>query len=124
MGSHHTDNITKKSNSKRYFLVILKRSGVPTDRLLKLHITLIRPPAWHPGPPSHLSHNLEAVQRLPLRTTHPNITYKQMLEAPGVVTHRKQLCLQFARVVHSSFDFTSWFPVHRQACHTLWSQEQ
>ena len=35
---HHIDNMTRKSNSKKYFLMVLKRAWVPTDHLLKFYM--------------------------------------------------------------------------------------
>ena len=123
----HIDNVIRKSNSKRYFLVVLRRAGVSLKHLVQFYTTFIRPsleyaaPVWHPGLPQNLSDGLEAVQRLCLKTILPELNYGRALETTGLhplVQRREDLCLNFARIAHSSADFKSWFPPPRQHCHS------
>ncbi len=122
----HIENFTTKANSKRYFLVVLKRAGVTTNHLLKFYTTFVRPgvenaaPVWHSGLAARLSDKVEMVQRSSLRTIFPDKSYREALLATGLLTlhaRRVELCLTFAKSVHGNPDFSHWFPAQRQDCH-------
>ena len=81
LGVHITANLTwdehvhfmlTKSRPRVYYLAAAKKAGLPTDVLLQIYLTFIRPlleyasPVWG-GLPKHLSDKLEAMQRRCLR---------------------------------------------------------
>ena len=51
----HVNNMVSKANSRKYFLVVLKRCGVGLQDLVKCYCSFVRPileyavQVWHPG---------------------------------------------------------------------------
>ena len=122
----HIEDIVSKSNSKRYFLAVLRRAGVTSEHLIKFYTTFIRPtleyaaPVWHSSLPLKLSDSLEAVQRTSLRVIFPDMSYSQALETTGLPmlsTRREQLCAKFARSTYKAEKQQHWFPPKREECH-------
>ena len=122
----HVADIIKKSNSKRYFLVVLQRAGVKPEHLTKFFTTFIRPaleyaaPVWHSSLTQRLSDNLEAVQRSSLRVVFPDLSYRKALIAtdlPTLASRRQELCLNFAKSAYKSEKTNHWFPAKRHASH-------
>ena len=111
----HIQNLITKANSKRYFLVLLRRSGIATAHLIKLYTIFIRPsveyaaPAWHPGLSRYLSESFERVQSSCLRAIFPELSYRDSLAASGLQTlriRREELCKNFARSLFNSNHFS------------------
>ena len=67
------DSMVAKANTRKYFITILKRSGVQFDDLVRCYFTFVRPlleyaaPVWHPGLTIQQSDVLEQVHRQVLR---------------------------------------------------------
>ena len=123
---HHVESVISKANSRRYFLVVLRRAGVMPAHLVHFYITFIRPileyaaPVWHPGLTQRQSHQLETVQRLALRSIYPALPYRLALLTTGLprlADRRRQLCHDFANSAIESPDFRHWFPGRRRDCH-------
>ena len=123
---HHVESVISKANSRRYFLVVLRRAGVMPVHLVHFYITFIRPileyaaPVWHPGLTQRQSHQLETVQRLALRSIYPALPYRLALLTTGLprlADRRRQLCHDFATSAIESPDFRHWFPRRRRDCH-------
>ena len=123
---HHVESAIFKANSRRYFLVVLRRAGVMPAHLVRFNITFIRPileyaaPVWHPGLTQRQSHQLETVQRLALRTIYPALRYRLALLTTGLprlADRPRQLCHDFATSAIKSLDLRHWFPRRRRDCH-------
>ena len=73
----HVNNMVSKANSRKYFLVVLKRYGVGLQDLVKCYCTFVRPiveyavQVWHRGLTSGQSEPLERVQKHMLRSLLP-----------------------------------------------------
>ena len=120
---HHVELVISKANSRRYFLVVLRRAGVMPAHLVHFYITSIRPileyaaPVWNQGLTQRQSHQLETVQRLVLRSIYPALPYRLALLTTGLprlADRRRQLCHDFATSVIESPDFRHWFPRRMQ----------
>ena len=105
---------------------MLKRAGVQLRDLVRCYCTYIRPlleyaaPVWHPGLTRHQADLLEQVQRQCLRTLLPDTCYAHALRTTGLPTlqeRRSTLCLNFARRLLSSQEFSNWLPPRRGSCH-------
>ena len=85
----HIGEIIRKANKRMYFLILLKRSGVPTADIRNFFCTCIRPlleycsQVFHHSLPKYLCDDLENVQKRALvsfpRTSHMNITCRSLI---------------------------------------------
>ena len=79
----HIHFITKKANRRVYFIVMLKRSGVSIQDIIKFYTAYIRPileyacPVWHTSLPILLQELIESVQRRVLRIVLPALSYHE-----------------------------------------------
>ena len=79
---HHVESVISKANSRRYFLVVLRRAGVTSAHLVRFYITFIplileyAAPVRHPGLTQRQSHQLETVQSLALHSIYPALPYR------------------------------------------------
>ena len=114
-----------KANTKRYFLVVLRRAGTSLEQLVKFYTTFIRPgleyaaPVWHPDLSQQLSDIIERVQRSSLHIVYPDLSYGRTLEEtrlPTLHARREQLCLGFAQSLYANDQF-DWFPPQHQSLH-------
>jgi len=117
----HVANLVSKANSKRFFLVVLRRAGVTTQHLITFYVTYIRPtleyaaPVWHPGLSKDLAAQLERVQHLGLQAIFPLLSYQAALASSGLSRlddRREKICHTFARRAFNS-EFRYWFPENR-----------
>ena len=99
------DSMVAKANTRKYFITILKRSGVQLGDLVRCYCTFVRPlleyaaPVWHPGLIIQQSDVLEQVQRQVLRVLLPDSSYSKARHISGLPTlseRRTKLCLNFA----------------------------
>ena len=118
--------MVSKANSRKYFLVVLKRCGVGLQGLVKCYCAFVRPileyavQVWHPGLTAGQSELLERVQKHVLRGLLPNMTYSEALEATGLTTleqRRTEVCRRFATGLPESTEFCDWLPPSRAECH-------
>ena len=123
----HINGITAKANSKRYFLLVLKRAGISAPDLIKFYTTFVRPtleyaaPVWHASISYALSDKLEGVQRSSLKTIYPDLSYRLACQRTGLATlrdRRVSLCKSFAKSSLKNPDFQHWFPKKRGNCHS------
>ena len=110
----HIHASIKKANKRLYFLVLLKRAGVPPDDIKNFYCTTIRPvleyasPVFHHSLPQYLSAEIERVQKRALAIISPLMSYDNNLD-------RFRLSTLFSRRhehCHALFDVIS-SPSHR-----------
>ena len=106
----HVDYICKKAAKRLYALRLLKRCSVPTDKLVRVFITCIRPvleyscEVWHYSLPQYLSDEIERIQRRALRIIFPELTYSEAMDRANVVTlfqRRNNICARFFNRIYS-----------------------
>ena len=122
----HDKKLVFKANTKRHFLVVLRRAGTSLEQLVKFYTTFIRPalgyaaPVWHPGLTQQLSDIIERVQSSSFLIVYLDLSYGRALEETGLPTlhgRRQQLYLGFAPSLCVNDRFTDWFPPQRQSRH-------
>ena len=65
----HVEKIITKGNKRMFFIVQLKRAGIPVDVIVTFYCTCVRPvleycsPVFHHGLPKYLSDDIEGVQK-------------------------------------------------------------
>ena len=120
------DSMVAKANTRKYFITILKRSGVQLGDLVRCYCTFVRPlleyaaPVWHPGLTIQKSDVLEQVQRQVLRVLLPDSSYSEVRHISGLPTlseRRTKLCVSFASGLAESTDFSNRLPPRRGKCH-------
>ena len=81
----HVSESIKKANKRLYFLVMLKRAGVPLKDIVAFYTTAIRPvleycsPVFHHALPKYLCNDIERVQKRALSIIMPNNSYEASL---------------------------------------------
>ena len=79
----HIDSVLSKSSKRLYFLIQLKRAGVPGKQLCLFYTTCISSvieyacQVYHYALPEYLSDDLKRLQRRALRIIHPFLSYSQ-----------------------------------------------
>ena len=69
----HIGGIITKANKRMYFLVLLRKAGVPSSDIVNFYCTFVRPlleyyvPVFHHTIPSYLSEDLERIQKRALK---------------------------------------------------------
>ena len=100
----HTDFICKKAAKHLYALGLLKRSSIPSSKLVRVLDTCIRPileyacEVWHDSLPKYLSDQIERIQRNALRISFPDCCYDFAMVRTGVVSlfiRRETICERF-----------------------------
>ena len=88
----HADFICKKATKRLYALRLLKRSSIPSNRLVRVFNTCIPPileyacEVWHHCLPKYLSDQIERIQRRALRVIFPDCCYDIAMVRAGVVS--------------------------------------
>lgn len=122
----HVQNMISKANSRKYFVLVLKRAGVGQEDLVKAYCTFIRPTleyavqVWHPGLSEDQSDLIERVQRQVLRTILPDCSYHTALRTTGLDTLRDRridLCRRFANGLMKDPELRAWLPRTRGESH-------
>jgi len=122
----HVLNMVGKANSRKYFILVLKRLGVGLSDLVKCYCVFVRPlleyavPVWHSGLTNQQSLSLERVQKQTLRILLPDATYRQACSITGLErldVRRVELCRRFALNLLRSGSFSHWLPPRRRDCH-------
>ena len=97
----HVDFICKKAAKRLYALRLLKRSSIPSSKLVRVFNTCIRPileyacVVWHHSLPKYLSDQIERIQRRALRIIFPDCCYDTAMARAGVVPlfiRRETIC--------------------------------
>ena len=113
------DSMVAKSNTRKYFITILKHTGVQFDDLVRWYCTFVQPlpeyaaPVWHPGLTIQQSDVLEQVQRQVFKVLLPDSSYNEARQISGLPTlseRRTKLCLNFASGLARSTEFNHWLP--------------
>ena len=100
----HITHIVSKASKRFYFLRLLKRSGVDRYSLLTVFTTCIRTvleygcQAWSYGITQYLSDEIERIQKRALKIIHPDLSYRESLEAtllPSLSQRRHKLCQSY-----------------------------
>ena len=83
--NNHIEHIIKKSQSKLYFLNLLRRSKVAPKDIIQIFQSRIRPileyaaPVWHGGLTQELSDNMEDLQKRACKIALPDMSYEEAL---------------------------------------------
>ena len=81
-----------KVSTRLYFLRQLKKSHIARRQLLLFYITCILSildqgsPVFHSALPSHLSEDLERLQKRAMKINYPELSYAKALELSGLLT--------------------------------------
>jgi len=111
--SVQVDKMLSKANGRLFMLRKVKRFNLPTDDLVQVYTSYVRPvveycaPVWHPGLTSSQTVRLERVQKRALRTIlgEHYIDYETALLTTNLQTLEKRridLCLKFAKKLDPS----------------------
>ena len=93
----------KKANKRLYFIVLLKRAGVPSNDIVNFYCTTIRPvldyctPVFHHALPAYLNKDIERIQKRVLSIISPHMSYRECLDSlglPMLYDRRNELCRQ------------------------------
>ena len=113
VGRTHTKLISK-SGSKHYFLVVLRRSGVSVNYLIKVYMMFISPGVgclmlvWLPGLSKSLADNHERVQSSSILSPFPDLSYRETLNITELQILRDrtaELCCPWPRTYTSDIGF-------------------
>ena len=100
----HVDFICKKAAKRLHALRLLKRSSIPSSKLVRVFNTCIRPileyscEVWHHSLPQYLGDQIERIQRRALRIIFPDCCYDIAMDRAGVVSlfiRRETICNRF-----------------------------
>ena len=93
--------IITKANKRMYFLVLLRKAGVPSSDIVNFYCTCVRPlleycaPMFHHAIPGYLREDLERIQKRALNVISPGHSYCDNLARFGLKTlrsRRETLC--------------------------------
>ena len=98
MGPPHGQYIViSKANSRKFFLMILRRCGVDLHELVRWCYTFVRPlleydvQEWHPGPTKYQTELIERLQKQTLRMQPPaNSNYRKVFSTTDLQTLKQQ----------------------------------
>ena len=83
--NRHVEKIITKGNQRMFFIIQLKRAGIPVDDIVTFYCTCIRPvleycsPVFHHGLPKYLPDDIERVQKRALKIISPSMSYADNL---------------------------------------------
>ena len=118
--STHIGEIITKENKPMYFLVLLRKAGVPLSDIVNFYCTCVRPlleycaPVFHHAVPSYLSEDLEKIQNV----ISPGHSYCDNLARFGLKTlqsRRETLCLKLFQSILSDERFSNLAPPRHKA---------
>lgn len=129
---HVMDSI-KKANKRLYFLVMLKRAGVPLRDIVAFYTTAIRPvleycsQVYHHALPLYLSNDIERVQKRALSIISPDHTYEANLARFNLSTlhsRREQQCFKFFDSISCNHGLSDLLPARNNCNYNLRSQRK
>lgn len=106
----HIGEIITKANKRMYFLVLLRKAGVPLLDTANFYCTCVRPlleycePLFHHALLSYLKDDLERIQKHALNVISPGHSYRDNLALFGLKTlqsRRESLCLKLFQSILS-----------------------
>ena len=131
----HIRELRKKYGARAWILRHLHQVGIPTNKLVQIYCSLVRPVleypavAFHSGLTGESSDKLERLQSASLRTIfgHKKL-YAKCLEKSGLTTlkdRREALLSSFTRKAAASERFsTAWFPINPPPTYPLRRQRK
>ena len=102
----HVEYITGKASQWLHLLVLCRRAGVPSNEMLLMYISNIRPvleyacAAWHRDLTQYLTYSVERVQFWARRIIFPGLAYGDALvspQLPKLKERRNDICLSFSK---------------------------
>ena len=124
----HIGEILTKANKRMYFLVLLRKTGVPSSDIVNFYCTCVRPlleycaPVFHHAIPSYLSEDFERIQKRALNVISPGHSYCDNLARFGLKTlqsRRETLCLKLFQSILSDERFSNLVPPRHKASFNL-----
>ena len=124
----HIGEIITKANKRMYFLVLLRKAGVPSSDIVNFYCTCVRPlleycaPVFHHAIPSYLSEDLERIQKRALNVISPGHSYCDNLARFGLKTLQSRcetLCLKLFQSILSDERFSNLVPPRHKASYNL-----
>ena len=124
----HIGEIITKANKRMYFLVLLRKAGVPSSDIVNFYCTCVRPlleycaPVFHHAIPSYLSEDLERIQKRGLNVISPGHSYCDNLARFGLKalqSRRETLCLKLFQSILSDERFSNLVPPRHKASYNL-----
>jgi hypothetical protein len=88
----HVDYICNKASKRLYASRLLKRSSIPSGKLVRVYATCVRPilefscEVWHYSLAQYLSDEIKSIQRRALRIIFSDLKYEDALVRAGVVS--------------------------------------
>ena len=97
----HVSDIIRKANKRMYFLILLRRAGIPSSDIICFYCTCIRPlleycaPVFHHAIPKYLSDDLQRIQKRALHIITPGNSYRENLACHGLRSlQSRRMCNQ------------------------------
>ena len=109
--NEHVELITGKASQRLHLLVLCRQAGIPSNEMLLMYITKIRPVleytcvAWHSGLTQYLTDDFERVQIRALRLIFPGLSYGDALvssQLPTLKDRRNDICPRFFKSMEKS----------------------
>ena len=111
-----------------YFLVLLRKDGVPSSDIVNFYCTCVRPlleycvSVFHHAIPSYHREDLERIQKRGLNVISPGHSHCDNLACFGLKTlqsRRETLCLKLFRSILSDEHFSNLVPSRHKASYNL-----
>ena len=124
----HVSESIKKANKRLYFLVMLKRAGVPLKDIVAFYTTAIRPvleycsPVFHHALPKYLCNDIERVQKRALSIIMPNNSYEASLVNFNLTTlqaRREQQCFKLFDSISGDHKLSGLVPLPKNCNYNL-----
>ena len=118
----------KKANKRLYFLVMLKRAGVPLKDIVAFYTTAIRPVLEYCSPvflhalPKYLCNDIERVQKRALSIIMPNNSYEASLVNFNLTTlqaRREQQCFKLFVSISGDHKLSGLVPLPKNCNYNL-----
>ena len=123
----HVGEIITKANKRMYFLVLLRKAGVPLSDIVNFYCTCIRPlleycaPVFHHALPSYLSEDLERIQKRALNVFLQGTVIAITLLALASKPYRVDvnLCIKLFQSILSDERLSNLVPPRHKASYNL-----
>ena len=109
--NQHAEYITGKASQRLHLLVLCSRAGIPSNEMLLMCTTKIRPEMeyacapWHPGLTQYLTDDIERVQIRAMRIIFSVLSHGDALvcsQLPTRKDRRNDICLRFFKSMEKS----------------------
>ena len=101
----HIHYITQKASQRLYFLVLLRRAGIPSGSIVAVYTSIIRSlleyaiEIWHPGLTKAHSRTLEHIQKRAMNIAYNGYPYAEALQLAGI----EKLCVRRDKICYDFF---------------------